>query len=219
MRILALADEECRALWDFFTPEKLNGIDLILCCGDLCGEYLEFLATLAHVPVLYVHGNHDERFTDEWPGGVTCLDDRVFCTHGLRIAGLGGSCRYRSGAWQYTEAEMKKRVRALRPRINRAGGLDILVTHAPLHGYGDLPDLPHRGFTAFQELVDSYHPQLLVHGHVHLSYAPNMPREHQCGSTRIVNAYERVVLDIPDRPELPRSARPRLLTGWQYPRR
>ena len=59
MKILAISDYESPALWDYFRPEKLEGIDLILSCGDLAAEYLSFLATFTHAPVLYVHGNHD----------------------------------------------------------------------------------------------------------------------------------------------------------------
>ena len=102
------------------------------------------------MPLLYVHGNHDESYDTRPPQGVICLDDDVYVHNGLRIAGLGGSCRYRTGAWQFTEAEMKKRINHLRGKIDRHGGIDILVTHAPLHGYGDMTDLPHRGFTAFR---------------------------------------------------------------------
>ena len=35
MRILAIADEESAYLWDFFEKSKLEGIDLIISCGDL----------------------------------------------------------------------------------------------------------------------------------------------------------------------------------------
>lgn len=35
MKILAISDCESRALWDFYTPGKLEGLDLILSCGDL----------------------------------------------------------------------------------------------------------------------------------------------------------------------------------------
>ena len=167
MKILAIADEECKALWDYFTPDKLAGVDLIIACGDLNRHYLEYLATMAPMPVLYVHGNHDESYDLRPPQGVICIDDDVYVHNGLRIAGLGGGCRYRTGAWQFTEAEMKKRVNRLRGKIDRHGGLDILVTHAPMHGYGDLTDLPHRGFTAFSVLLDRYHPQLMLHGHIH----------------------------------------------------
>ena len=62
MKILVLADVESKYLWDYFEKSKLEGIDLIISCGDLKASYLSFLATLSSVPVLYVHGNHDEKY-------------------------------------------------------------------------------------------------------------------------------------------------------------
>ena len=44
LNILVLADEESASLWDFFEPSKLEGIDLIISCGDLNPQYLSFLA-------------------------------------------------------------------------------------------------------------------------------------------------------------------------------
>ncbi|MGN0983670.1 MAG: metallophosphoesterase, partial [Gemmiger sp.] len=143
-----------------------------------------------------------------------CIDDTVYVHNGVRIAGLGGSLRYRRGAWQFTEAEMRSRIRRLRPRIDRLGGLDVLVTHAPLHGYGDLSDLPHRGFTVFGELLNTYRPPLMLHGHVHLSYGANLVREHRYGSTRIINACGRVTLDLPEPPPTPRRHRMLLPHLW-----
>ena len=108
---------------------------------------------------------------------------------------------------------MKKRVNRLRSKIERQRGVDVLVTHAPLHGYGDLNDLAHRGFTVFRDVLDRYHPQLMLHGHVHMSYGANIPREHQYGSTRIVNCFERVYLDVEPQPRPePRRLMQRL---WQ----
>ena len=196
MKILAISDVESKYLWDYFQPEKLEGVDLILSCGDLKASYLTLLATFTHAPLLYVHGNHDTDYQRRPPEGCTCIEDTVYEVNGVRIAGLGGSCRYRTGAWQFTEAEMKKRINHLRGKIDRHGGIDILVTHAPLHGYGDMTDLPHRGFTAFSVLLDRYHPQLMLHGHIHLNYGCSIPREQQYGATRIVNCYERVYLDV-----------------------
>ena len=182
MKILAVADEESKYLWEYYEPSKLRDIDLIIGCGDLSRHYMNFLSDAAPVPVLYVHGNHD------------------------------GSCRYRAGAWQFTEAEMKRRISHLRSKIQHAGGVDILVTHAPLHGYGDFSDLPHRGFTVFNEILDTYHPALMLHGHIHLTYGANIPREHQYGQTRIVNCYERFVLDLPDKPDPRRHS---LIERWK----
>ena len=35
MKILAISDVPSKALWDYGTREQLEGIDLILSCGDL----------------------------------------------------------------------------------------------------------------------------------------------------------------------------------------
>ena len=43
MKILVLADVESKYLWDYFEKEKLEGIDLILSCGDLKADYLKCL--------------------------------------------------------------------------------------------------------------------------------------------------------------------------------
>ena len=87
MKLLCIADEECKALWDYYTPDKIEGVDLIIACGDLNRHYLEYLTTMAPVPVLYVHGNHDENYDHHPPEGAICLDDNLFVYHGLRIVG------------------------------------------------------------------------------------------------------------------------------------
>ena len=48
MKILAISDVESKYLWDYFQPEKLEGVDLILSCGDLKASYLTLLATFTH---------------------------------------------------------------------------------------------------------------------------------------------------------------------------
>ena len=46
MKILLVSDEECLYLWDYYRPGRLDGIDLIISCGDLNAEYLSFLVTM-----------------------------------------------------------------------------------------------------------------------------------------------------------------------------
>lgn len=122
MKILAVADEESKYLWEYYEPSKLRDIDLIIGCGDLSRHYMNFLSDAAPVPVLYVHGNHDASYDREPPRGAICIDDDLYWYKGYRIVGLGGSCRYRAGAWQFTEAEMKRRISHLRSKIQHAGG-------------------------------------------------------------------------------------------------
>jgi len=89
MRILAIADEESKSFWEFFDKSKLQGVDLIISCGDLDPRYLSFLATFAAVPVLYVHGNHDKMYEKTPPEGCICIDDKIYVHDGVRIVGLG----------------------------------------------------------------------------------------------------------------------------------
>ena len=124
MRILALADVESKYLWDFFEKSKLEGIDLIISCGDLDPRYLSFLVTLSTVPVLYVHGNHDDKYTRIPPEGCTCIEDQIYVHEGIRILGLGGSMRYKPGTNQYTEKQMRQRVKKLWFQLFRKRGLD-----------------------------------------------------------------------------------------------
>ena len=91
MRILAISDKESPYLWDHFDKSKLKDVDLIISCGDLAPEYLSFLTTLTSIPVLYVHGNHDERYDADPPEGCVCIDDKIYVHEGIRILGLGGS--------------------------------------------------------------------------------------------------------------------------------
>ncbi len=195
MKILAIADEESRYLWDFYEPGKLKDIDLIISCGDLNPDYLMFLVTLSNVPVLYVHGNHDEKYETKPPEGCVCIEDDIFVFKGVRILGLGGSMRYRSGKHQYTDAQMNRRVRKLWWKLWRKKGFDILVTHAPAYQLNDGMDLPHQGFTAFRSLMEKYKPKYFLHGHVHLNYGRRHKRYDQYEETQVVNAFERCIIE------------------------
>lgn len=195
MKILAIADEESAYLWDYFEKSKLEGIDLIISCGDLKPQYLSFLATFTSAPVIYVHGNHDEKYKHTPPEGCICIEDQIYVYKGVRILGLGGSMEYTSGDHQYTEKAMQKRVRKLRRQLFRNKGFDILVTHAPAFGLNDGDDLPHRGFQVFNTLIEKYNPKYFLHGHVHMRYGRKHVRFDTCGGTKVINAFERCVFE------------------------
>ena len=198
MKILTVSDEECPAFWDYYVPGRLSEYDLIISCGDLKASYLSFLVTMARAPVLYVPGNHDTRYDVAPPEGCDCIDDHFVVFNGVRILGLGGCRKYHPGPHQYTEAQMRRRIRRLRYQLWANKGVDIVVTHAPPAGLGDAKDPAHWGFAALVELLDKYHPQYLIHGHVHMSYDHTIPREMECEGTKVINAYERYELEIPD---------------------
>ena len=198
MKILAIADEESTYLWDHFEKEKLEGIDVIISCGDLDPRYLSFLATFTSAPVLYVHGNHDEKYDTIPPEGCICIDDTIYVHEGVRILGLGGSMRYRSGEYQYTEWDMRRRVGRLALKLFRHRGFDILVTHAPAYQLNDARDLPHQGFKIFISLIERYRPRFFLHGHVHMSYGRKHKRYDKYQDTHVINAFERCVFEYED---------------------
>ena len=172
MKILAIADEEDKFLWDYFDREYFKDIDLILSAGDLKQSYLEFLVTMTSCPVLYIHGNHDSRYQTNPPGGCTCIDGKLCNFNGLRILGLGGSVRYKPGPFMYSEGGMTFRILKLLPGLIVRGGFDILLTR--------------------------FKPYAMIHGHVHKAYGHfKREREHPSGA-RIINACGHVLIDIPD---------------------
>lgn len=198
MKILAIADTESKALWDYYTPGKLDEYDLILSCGDLSPLYLSFLATFTSAPILYVHGNHDDCYLKTPPDGCVCVDGELLIYKGIRILGLGGSMRYKNGVNQYTQKEMHKRFKKLRFKLWRNKGCDILLTHSPAFEFNDGEDLPHRGFEVFRTILDTYTPRFFIHGHVHTTYGRKFKRFSEYGKTQVINAYDTCVIEYPD---------------------
>lgn len=219
IRILAIADEVTDALG----PESLRTLrpDLVVSCGDLPFDYLEYMVTMANRPLLMVPGNHDPASqrrpvrafsgvgplspsTDDHgeepgrPEGCISVDGRVIAVSGLLVAGLGGSIRYREGPNQYSQGEMRRRagLLALRARLRHPRrGVDVLVTHAPPLGLGDEQDPAHRGVAALQALVSRLRPRLLVHGHIHPHGEPRPDR--WMGPTQVVNAVPFRLIELP----------------------
>jgi uncharacterized protein len=215
-RILAVADEVDESLGG----EALGQLrpDLVLSAGDLPFDYLEYLVTVLNVPLLYVPGNHDPSLRSPreelaWPPSIelkdardpvgplggTNVDGRIEDVAGIRVAGLGGSVRYREGPNQYTQKEMRRRARRLRRRAAGRGlrgrrGVDVLLTHAPPLGVGDEDDPAHQGFGALLQLVQRLSPKLLIHGHIH-PYGQAKP-DRQLGTTTVVNAVPFRLLEV-----------------------
>lgn len=196
MKILLLADKAEPRLWEQLDHRKLEGVELILSCGDLPASYLSFLTCFTNAPILYIHGNHDVRYEKQPPEGCVCIEDTIYVYKGVRILGLGGCMCYNKRPHQYTERQMSKRIRKLRLKLWWHKGVDILLTHAPAYELGDDKDLCHRGFQCFRQFIEKYRPQLMAHGHVHKSYHYDFKPEREYMGARIVNAYGHCYIDL-----------------------
>ncbi len=151
MKILAISDVPSKLLWDESVRKRLEGIDLILSCGDLPKKYLEYLTNFNHRPHPVRPRQPRRQLQGVRTGWLHLCGRCGLCLEGLRIMGLGGCNRYnRDDTFQYTEAEMRRRARKLWLAARRAGGIDILLTHAPASGLNDGTDKAHKGFQVFQ---------------------------------------------------------------------
>lgn len=206
MRILAVSDVVVDQIYTPNVAEYVRPIDLVLGCGDLPYEYLEFLNTVLKVPLLYVPGNHDPEYSERNPGsraeGCEYLDRSFLSVKGLNIAGIGGSIRYKPGhPNQFTQSQMYLRLARFYPRLRSAlfrhgGALDILIAHSPPFGIHDDDDPAHIGFTSLLDFIRIFKPRYFLHGHT-LNFKSNLePEASQLGTTTILNVNPYLIFEL-----------------------
>ena len=89
VKILAISDVPSELLWDESVRRRLEGIDLILSCGDLPKKYLEYLTNFTAAPILYVHGNHDGSYKGGRARGLHLCGRCSLCLEGTAHHGAG----------------------------------------------------------------------------------------------------------------------------------
>ncbi len=196
MQVLAVSDTVVEHLLNPDLQDRYVGVDLILSCGDLPPEFLGRLKERFNVPVFYVRGNHDIRYPHRSLAGCTNLHAKVIEYNGLRMAGLEGCRWYNGGPAQYSEMEMKRILRRLKPLMKRSGGIDIMLSHAPPRHVHDKPDRCHKGFKCFHQIIEKYKPRYWFHGHIHAEYHDPAERITRCHQTEVINCYEYFLIDI-----------------------
>jgi uncharacterized protein len=193
-------------LYSVHLSEQFRAVEMILGCGDLPYEYLEFLVSSLNVPLLYVPGNHDPAYNERNPTsyahGGDNLDGRAVTVKGLNIAGMGGSIRYKPGGPnQYTQAQMYSRLSIFTPRLlwhlSRHGNiLDIFIAHSPPRRVNDDEDHAHQGFRAFNGFIDTFKPRYFLHGHTMVYKSNIVSHITRVGSTAVMNVYPYRVIEI-----------------------
>jgi Icc-related predicted phosphoesterase len=206
MKILAISDQIIDRIYSTSVRETYPDVTLILSCGDLPYEYLEFLVSVYNVPLLYVPGNHDPEYNLNDPRtsahGCENIDGESLMMKGLFFAGLGGSIEYQPGTPnQYTQLAMYRRVYQMLPsllwnRMRYRRRLDVLLTHSPPYGIHDDDDPAHEGLRAINLLMRVMRPRYLLHGHT-IFYRQNL-QDHvtEFGGTKIINIYPFRVMNL-----------------------
>ena len=87
MKILCVSDTVVPQLESTANLRRhYSDIELIISCGDMKVDYLEFIQTILNVPLLYVRGNHDEEYIQKPPGGDD-LHQQLLIYQGLSLYG------------------------------------------------------------------------------------------------------------------------------------
>ncbi len=221
MHILCIADEKDPLVYSQQVAQRYKDVDFVLSAGDLPLNYYEFIVSALNKPLYFIFGNHQIEhlkhfkknclFDDPYvaPYGVsatqlsfggTYIDGKIKRekSTGLLLAGLGGSLRYNTQENQFTEFQMYWRICKMIPallfnRLRHGRFLDILITHAPPRGIGDLDDRCHTGFGAFLWFMRRFKPRYLIHGHIHL-LDMNTVRQSRYYDTEVINVYGSYVL-------------------------
>lgn len=149
----------------------------------------------------HAHGGTYLGFATDVNHNLTYIDPATGKRTPLLIAGISGSLKYNNGLNQYSDAQMKRRLRRMIPKLlynkwKYGRYLDIFLTHATPRHIHDKEDPCHKGFEAFNWFVEKYKPTYMVHGHIHLYDM----REERCGKywdTMIVNAYAHTIIELP----------------------
>jgi uncharacterized protein len=197
MKILAISDIVVDWIYHPNIRHMLPDINLVIGCGDLPQNYLEFIVSSLDIPVFFVNGNHSqdvivEKYNHYYHGTVD-IHCRVKRFDGCSFAGIEGSIRYNDGQYQYSQFEMWLNVFHLVPslllnRINTGQYLTVFVSHAPPWGIQDQRDFAHQGIKAFRWLLNRFHPEYHLHGHTHI-YRPDTSVVTTYGQTKVVNAF------------------------------
>jgi len=204
MKILAVSDQVVERIYTLASQGHFRDVSLIIGCGDLPYEYLEYLVSVLNVPLYYVPGNHDPGYNpkrpDSYAEGGTNLDLRLTRDQGLVLAGFGGSIRYKPDTPnQYSQAEANRRTLSLLPALlwSRLRGrrVDILIAHSPPFGIHD-SDGSHEGLKALNLLLRWARPRYFLHGHTHF-YRQNLEASTtDVDGSVVMNIYPYKMIDI-----------------------
>ena len=199
MKVLVVTDLEDKLLYDCFRKERVEGVELIVSCGDLRADYLDFLMTMVNRPMIYVRGNHDDELNAKPPLGGICIENKVYRFGGVRFFGLGGCKGAQQGALnRYSENSMRMRILKSEPSIALSRGIDVFVAHSPVRGYGDVEGShTHEGFDCFNDFLGRHKPAIMLHGHVHNNYGRVRTEFDHPSGTKIINCCPFKIIDIP----------------------
>lgn len=161
IKILAVADLHD---WSKGELELINDPEYDCCCllGDIPEAALNIIKQLVRKPLYGVLGNHDDLNTLS-RCGITDLNGKSATVNGVKIAGLGGSHRYKNGDYpMLTQRESIKAAAA-------CPAADILISHDTAYHVMKQLDDTHCGLKGISQYISRSKAGLNICGHYHIS--------------------------------------------------
>lgn len=203
-RILAVADEIDRSLESPATRAALGPIDLVIGCGDLPVDYLQFVTDAFAVQLAYVRGNHD--VGGAWAtGDATRLhlpeplaDGRPWTDGGVTVIGFSGIPRHGGSGLQVGSVARGLAVLGAWLRLARRSPHQpvLCISHVAPRGINDGPDRFHQGSRALRWLAGRLEPPLWLHGHTTLLTRRLEDRCIQHGRTLFYNTVGAILVEL-----------------------
>lgn len=174
MRLVCISDTHLRH--DFDIPEG----EVLIHAGDAClrGSKPEFevfskwFCSLPHKHKVFVAGNHDffcqlkPRLTKKLLSGCHYLHDSEVTIEGYRFYGSPWQPEFFNWAFNLPRGEPLRQKWAMIP-----DGIDVLVTHGPPYGIGDLTVRAENvGCQDLRRELARVKPKVHVFGHIHNCY-------------------------------------------------
>lgn len=188
VRVVCMSDLHHKYKQLFEIPDG----DILLIAGDLTlrGEghelsaFNDWLGQQTHKHKVIIPGNHDLTFESNWewaeahvPEADAILNQTTYEAEGLKIYGEPRQPWFHDWAFNVARPDMKK----VWDKVPE--DTDIVLTHGPPWGVGDLCRNGHVGCVHQREYIIKHEPRLVVCGHIHEGYGL-----YQLGKTLVANA-------------------------------
>ena len=157
--------------------------DVVLSCGDISDQViLQAAQSYGCSTIFAVKGNHDTNA--KFANPITDLHLQVKEYGSVTFGGLNGSWRYKPrGNFLYDQAEVDTMLREF-PKVH------VFLSHNSPRGIHDREDDIHCGFDGLNTYIERANPQLLLHGHQHVS------TESRLHEIRIIGVYGHRLIEI-----------------------
>lgn len=193
MKLICLSDTHC-SLKELIDNSLIPKGDVLIHAGDLTydGSFkqmtnqLFLLGTLPHPNKIFICGNHDF-LGEEQPtllkeickeNNIIYLENESVIINGINFYGSPVTPRYFDWAFNIDRGHKIKEYWDIIPN-----NTDVLITHGPPYGIGDICRDGHVGCQDLLEAIRRIKPKLHISGHIHPGYGVR-----EAFDTKFINA-------------------------------